>query len=314
MKFLQLALACEFFFTLGEANISAADTNRSADKVERYAAPTPIVFYHGLGDSCCSPFSLGGFAEFIRKQIPGVYIQSIKIGDSMLQEIENSYFEDCNVQVATACELIRNDTALASGYNAVGFSQGSQFLRAVAQRCPDPPMLNLISLGGQHQGIFGLPRCPGEASKLCDMARRLLNVGAYWDFVQKNLVPAQYWHDPFRRSTYVQKSLFLADINNERVKNSTYKENLQKLKNLVLVMFENDTVVDPKETSWFGYYREGGDKDIVPLQQQSIYTKDWLGLKAMDEAGKLKFLKTEGNHLQFSKAWFVENILNVYLK
>lgn len=24
--------------------------------------------------------------------------------------------------------------------------------RAVAQRCPSPPMLNLISVGGQHQG------------------------------------------------------------------------------------------------------------------------------------------------------------------
>lgn len=24
--------------------------------------------------------------------------------------------------------------------------------RAVAQRCPNPPMLNLISFGGQHQG------------------------------------------------------------------------------------------------------------------------------------------------------------------
>lgn len=24
--------------------------------------------------------------------------------------------------------------------------------RAIAQRCPTPPMLNLISVGGQHQG------------------------------------------------------------------------------------------------------------------------------------------------------------------
>ncbi len=29
--------------------------------------------------------------------------------------------------------------------------QGGQFLRAVAQRCPDPPMRNLVSIGGQHQ-------------------------------------------------------------------------------------------------------------------------------------------------------------------
>lgn len=39
-------------------------------------------------------------------------------------------------------------------YNAIGFSQGGQFLRAVAQRCPGG-MKKLISFGGQHQGVYG---------------------------------------------------------------------------------------------------------------------------------------------------------------
>lgn len=53
------------------------------------------------------------------------------------------------------------------------------FRRAVAQRCPSPPMRNLISVGGQHQGVYGLPHCPGQSSTLCDYVRKLLNVGAY---------------------------------------------------------------------------------------------------------------------------------------
>ena len=28
------------------------------------------------------------------------------------------------------------------------------YRRAVAQRCPEPPMKNLISFGGQHQGLI----------------------------------------------------------------------------------------------------------------------------------------------------------------
>ena len=40
------------------------------------------------------------------------------------------------VQVREVCEMIAADPELANGYNAVGFSQGGQFLRAVAQRCP----------------------------------------------------------------------------------------------------------------------------------------------------------------------------------
>lgn len=29
-----------------------------------------------------------------------------------------------------------------------------KYSRAVAQKCPNPPMLNLISFGGQHQGLL----------------------------------------------------------------------------------------------------------------------------------------------------------------
>ncbi len=55
--------------------------------------------------------------------------------------------------------------------------------RAVAQRCPQPPMVNLITLGSQHQGVYGLPRCLGDDVKLCDYIRSLLNHGAYKKFV-----------------------------------------------------------------------------------------------------------------------------------
>ena len=59
------------------------------------------------------------------------------------------------------------------GYHAVGFSQGGQFLRAVAQRCPDPPMKNLVTMGGQHQGVYGIPNCPGEEHLSCDVIRKV---------------------------------------------------------------------------------------------------------------------------------------------
>lgn len=51
--------------------------------------------------------------------------------------------------------------------------------RAVAQRCPSPPMLNLISFGGQHQGVYGIPRC-GYPNRWCNYIRELLTYGAYW--------------------------------------------------------------------------------------------------------------------------------------
>ena len=69
--------------------------------------------------------------------------------------------------------------------------QGGQFLRAVAQRCPNPPMKNLVTIAGQHQGVFGIPGCPGESQQLCNIMRELLYLGAYNELVQSILVQAQ---------------------------------------------------------------------------------------------------------------------------
>uniref|UniRef100_A0A8C3AXL2 Palmitoyl-protein thioesterase 1 n=1 Tax=Cyclopterus lumpus TaxID=8103 RepID=A0A8C3AXL2_CYCLU len=207
------------------------------------------------------------------------------------------------------CWCLARDPELKGGYNAMGFSQGAQFLRAVAQRCPSPPMKNLISVGGQHQGVYGLPRCPGESSHICDMIRKALNSGAYTDLVQKHLVQAQYWHDPLNDDLYKKHSLFLADINQERVVNETYRKNLQLLEKFVMVKFLQDSVVDPVDTEWFGFLKSGQAKETETLQESALYKEDRLGLAAMDAAGKLEFLSSEGDHLQFTTEWFNANLL-----
>ncbi|KAM9824202.1 palmitoyl-protein thioesterase 1 [Neosynchiropus ocellatus] len=269
----------------------------------------PLVIWHGMGDSCCNPLSMGAIKKMIEEEIPGVYVRSLMIGKNVVQDTENGFFMDVNQQVASVCQELAQDPKLKGGYNAMGFSQGGQFLRAVAQRCPSPPMKTLISVGGQQQGVYGLPRCPGESSVICDFIRKALNSGAYTDLVQEHLVQAQYWHDPLNDDLYKMHSRFLADINQERVVNETYKKNLQLLDRFVLVKFLQDTVVDPVDTEWFGFLKPGQAKETEPLQESALYIQDRLGLAAMDKAGKLVFLATEGDHLQFTRAWFNENLL-----
>ncbi|XP_053313153.1 palmitoyl-protein thioesterase 1 [Spea bombifrons] len=271
--------------------------------------PVPLVIWHGMGDSCCNPFSMGAIKKMVEEQIPGIYVLSLKIGNSITEDMENSFFLNANEQVARVCEQLAKDPRLQQGYNSMGFSQGGQFLRAVAQRCPQPRMRNLISVGGQHQGVYGLPRCPGESSHICDWIRKVLNSGAYTKAVQEHLVQAEYWHDPLNEETYRSSSIFLADINQERSVNESYKRNLQALEKFVMVKFLQDTMVDPVDSEWFGFYRPGQGKEIIPLQNSTIYTEDRLGLREMDTAGKLVFLGVEGDHLHFTDKWFNENIL-----
>ncbi|XP_073678296.1 palmitoyl-protein thioesterase 1 isoform X2 [Garra rufa] len=272
-------------------------------------ATVPLVIWHGMGDSCCNPLSMGAMKKMVEEEVPGIYVLSLMIGKSVFQDTENGFFMDVNAQVSFVCDQLAKDPKLKGGYNAMGFSQGSQFLRAVVQRCPDPPMKNLISVGGQHQGVFGLPRCPGESSHICDWIRKMLNSGAYTDAVQKHLVQAQYWHDPLNDDLYTKHSLFLADINQERVVNETYKKNLMSLNKFVMVKFLQDTMVDPVDSEWFGFYKPGQDKELETLKESAIYKEDRLGLAEMDSAGKLVFLASDGDHLQFTREWFNENLL-----
>ncbi|KAK6645536.1 hypothetical protein RUM43_001813 [Polyplax serrata] len=248
--------------------------------------------------------------SLIKEKIPDVEILSLKFGDN---DIESGYFLNVNKQVEEACQAIQSNPKMKNGYNAIGFSQGGQFLRAVAQRCPNPPMKFLISLGGQHQGVYGLPKCLGDGV-LCNSIRKLLNTAAYVPWVQDNLVQAQYWHDPLNEEIYRNYSTFIAEINNEKaIKNDSYITNLQKLETLVLVMFTEDSMVVPRESSWFGFYRPNQAKEIVPYNQTRLYEMDLIGFKKMVEGGKVDFLQVEGDHLQFTEEWFTKTIIQRYL-
>ena len=101
-----------------------------------------------------------------------------------LKWLVSKYFTENIFFVFKVCKQLSEDPNLKNGYNAIGFSQGAQFLRGIAQKCPNPPMKNLISVGGQHQGIFGLPKCPGDYT-ICQYVAKLLDWGAYTSFVQR---------------------------------------------------------------------------------------------------------------------------------
>lgn len=240
---------------------------------------------------------------------------SLKIGNSTIEDYENGYIMNPNKQVAYVCKVLAKDPKLANGFHAIGFSQGSQFIRAVVQRCAHrlPPIKSLVSIGGQQQGVYGLPHCGAMLHYTCDYVRQLLNYAAYTTVVQNALVQATYWHDPLDEEKYKEHSIFLAEINNEMRINKTYIKNLNTLEHFVMILFENDTIVQPRETEWFGFYAPGQSVKMMTLQESRIYKEDRLGLKRMDKDGKLVFLKTNGDHLRFSEEWMSKYVIKPYL-
>ncbi|KAF5829084.1 Alpha/Beta hydrolase protein [Dunaliella salina] len=117
--------------------------------------------------------------------------------------------------------------------------------------------------------------------------------------------------DTKRMSEYLEFNPFLPDINNEYPKkNLRYAANIASLDKLVLYKFTRDTTVFPPESSWFGLM-EGGR--VVKLSETDLYMEDFIGLRQLDESGRLELKEKEGEHLEFTLDWFESEILQHYL-
>lgn len=90
-------------------------------------------------------------------------MHSIATGATEAKDVWSSYFGSVNRQVQDACDALASIPQLQGGYNALGFSQGGQFMRAVVQRCQHrgPRAHTLITFGAQHQGVMNVPDCSG---------------------------------------------------------------------------------------------------------------------------------------------------------
>ncbi|KAH8108094.1 alpha/beta-hydrolase [Cristinia sonorae] len=268
--------------------------------------PRPLVIWHGMGDSYNSPGMLE-FMSLIEDMHKGIFVHSVYLDENPKDDQRACFWGDVNEQVATVAAQLSNITELAGGFDAIGFSQGGQFLRAYVERYNSPPVNNLITFGSQHMGVSDLPLCrPWDVG--CQLARRAARGGVYTEWAQKNLVQAQYYRDPAQLPTYLASNRFLASINNEVPSsiNTTYAKQFASLNKLILVLFSGDKTVVPKESSWFGAYApppdDGGifDKTIIPMRMQEVYVEDRFGLRTLDQRGDVILETCEGEHMQLS--------------
>ena len=71
-------------------------------------------------------------------------------------------------------------------------------------------------------------------------------------------------------------------------------------------------MVEPRESGHFEFYVPGQDKEILPLRESQLYLEDWIGLKALDESGRLHFLEHPGNHGFVDTQWLIDNIIHKF--
>ncbi|CAD5334210.1 unnamed protein product [Arabidopsis thaliana] len=242
----------------------------------------PFIMLHGIA-SQCSDNTNANFTQLLT-DLSGSPGFCLEIGNGVI----NSMFLPLTQQAEIACENVKQMKELSQGYNIVGRSQGNLVARGLIEFCDGgPPVFNYISLAGPHAGISSLPR------GLCG----------------DHLAPSGYYKIPNDMKQYLERSKYLPKLNNEipNQRNQTYKDRFTSLHNLVLV--KDDEVITPNDSTWFGFYPDGEFETLLSANQTKLYTEDWIGLKTLDDAGKVKFVSVPGGHVRMADEDVVKYVI-----
>ena len=270
----------------------------------------PVVFWHGMGDTYNSSAMQRVFST-IHSGNPDLFIHSIYINEDESKDQQASLIGNVNDEVEIACAQLESIPELQNTqFDFIGFSQGGIFARAAIERC-GLDVHTLITFGSPHAGISDLPRCD-DSDWFCKRKNAILKRQVWKKNVQNSIIAAQFFRDPLDYDNYLENSIFLADVNNERFeKNMTYVENFKTLEKLVLVMFSQDETIVPKESAWF-YDQDKSSGETIEFKDTGFFKQDLIGLKHLYDQDKIEFLTIDDRHMAIGDD-FLTKITEKYL-
>jgi palmitoyl-protein thioesterase len=195
-----------------------------------------------------------------------------------------------------ACNLVLSDAQFEKDFILVGFSQGGLIARYILEKCPTKGQVKkMITLGSPHMGVEKIPCNLGKYDFLCELGDKIGQYIVYLPYVENLYSPISYFRTPETENIYIKYNKFLADLNNEKLeKSQKNKEKFLSIDKLVLIKFDQDDVVFPKESAWFQKYKS---KDQVEdLTDSLFYKEDFLGLKTLVESQRVQFITFRGKH------------------
>ena len=201
-------------------------------------------------------------------------------------------------QSKKVCQSIQNNFHFQGNFSIVSFSQGGLIGRYIIEECEMKGRVKkYIAIGTPQRGVGKIPLC--FTGIVCYGLQKISSFLIYSSIIQNHVGPAGYYENVFDKESYLKGSNFLSELNNEVTINEKYKDRFSQLDKVVLMKFNSDTILYPREGAWFEFIDE--QNNLIPLNQSDFYIKDNIGLRKLMNENKVIFAESAGNHLMLTE-------------
>ena len=265
----------------------------------------PIAVFHGIVDAC-SMKNTSILVNDLKNDL-GVHVECIEVGNGYWDSMMKPMYD----QVELACESIKENPNFQGKFNILGISQGTLIGRYIVEKCQmEGQVVRYLSFDGPQMGIGYVPKI--NCGSFCDWLMNLTVPLAY-NF-QDTIAPMGYLKYRNDRSYYDEHDdIFLKMLNNDyEVKDQKIIDRFSALEKVKLIKAKRDSVIVPRESSWFEFYDNKGE-NIIPLKESDFYINDYIGLRKLDEEGKVQFVEIDQEHVLYNMKEYREEIVQFFL-
>ena len=263
----------------------------------------PIAVFHGIVDSCTMK-NTSRLVSDLQNDLE-VHVECIEIGNGFMDSVT----KPIQSQVEEACEKIKANPNFQGKFNVLGISQGTLIGRYIIEKCDmEGQVMKYMSFDGPQMGIASIPKitCGSFCEWLCNITAPL----AYK--LMDHVAPCGYYKYKFDQETYMKTNVFLKMLNNENeIKDEEVYRRFSSLERVKLIKSKEDSVITPRDSSWFQFYDRTG-REIVPLEQSDFYIEDYIGLRKLNEEGKVTFTEFSEEHVLYNMDEYNREIVEIF--
>ena len=263
----------------------------------------PIALFHGIVDSCKMK-NTSTLVNDLQNDL-GVHVECIEIGNGFMDSVVKPIWD----QVEEACEKIKANPNFQGKFSILGISQGTLIGRYIIEKCDmKGQVVKYMSFDGPQMGIASIPKI--TCGTFCEW---LCNITAPLAYKLRDIVaPCGYYKYKFDQATYQETNTFLKMLNNEyEERDEEVYRRFSSLEKVKLIKSLEDSVITPRDSSWFEFYDKEG-KVIVPLKESEFYINDNIGLRKLDEEGKVSFVAFKEEHVLYNMDEYRNEIVEFF--